>query len=51
MANTDLRNAGADVVDAVVVTDGTLTTSRSPEDLPALCQRILREFAGGPGRD
>lgn len=48
---TDLRNAGADVVDEVVVTDGTLTTSRSPDDLAAFCERILQEFAGGPGED
>ncbi|PPF79331.1 peptidase C56 [Subtercola sp. Z020] len=45
---TDLRNAGAEVVDAVVVTDGTLTTSRSPDDLPAFCDRLLQEFAGRP---
>lgn len=48
---TDLRNAGADVVDEVVVTDGTLTTSRSPDDLPAFCERILQEFAGEPRQD
>ena len=42
---TDLRNAGAEVVDEEVVTDGNLTTSRSPEDLPAFCQRIMQEFA------
>ncbi|MGT2425819.1 type 1 glutamine amidotransferase domain-containing protein [Amnibacterium kyonggiense] len=45
---TDLRNAGADVVDREVVTDGNLTTSRSPEDLPAFCAAIVREFAGAP---
>jgi protease I len=45
---TDLRNAGAEVVDEQVVTDGNITTSRSPEDLPAFCGRILTEFAGGP---
>ena len=43
---TDLRNAGAEVVDEEVVTDGNITTSRSPEDLPAFCERIVREFAG-----
>lgn len=42
---TDLRNAGADVVDEQVVTDGNITTSRSPDDLPAFCERIVQEFA------
>ena len=45
---TDLRNAGAQVVDEEVVTDGNLTTSRSPEDLPAFCARIVQEFARQP---
>jgi protease I len=43
---TDLRNAGAEVVDEEVVTDGNVTTSRSPDDLPAFCKRIVQEFAG-----
>lgn len=42
---TDLRNAGAEVVDEEVVTDANLTTSRSPDDLPAFCARIVEEFA------
>jgi deglycase len=42
---TDLRNAGAEVVDEPVVTDGNITTSRSPDDLPAFCERIVDEFA------
>jgi protease I len=45
---TDLRNAGAEVVDEQVVTDGNLTTSRSPDDLPAFCERIVQEFAQAP---
>ena len=45
---TDLRNAGAEVVDEEVVTDGNITTSRSPDDLPAFCERIVREFANAP---
>jgi protease I len=45
---TDLRNAGAEVVDEQVVTDGNITTSRSPDDLPAFCERIVQEFAGAP---
>lgn len=43
---TDLRNAGATVVDEEVVVDGNLTTSRSPDDLPAFCAAIVRQFAG-----
>ena len=43
---TDLRNAGAEVVDEEVVTDGNITTSRSPDDLAAFCERIVQEFAG-----
>ena len=45
---TDLRNAWAEVVDEEVVTDGNITTSRSPDDLPAFCERIVQEFAGAP---
>jgi protease I len=45
---TDLRNAGAEVVDEQVVTDGNITTSRSPDDLPAFCERIVQEFAKTP---
>ncbi|MGH2943698.1 MAG: DJ-1/PfpI family protein, partial [Solirubrobacteraceae bacterium] len=43
-ARTDLRNAGAEVVDEEVVTDGNITSSRWPDDLPAFCDAIVREF-------
>jgi protease I len=42
---TDLRNAGAEVVDEEVVVDQQLTTSRSPADLPAFCAAIVEQFA------
>jgi protease I len=42
---TDLRNAGAEVVDQEVCIDGELTTSRSPADLPAFCPAIIEQFA------
>ena len=41
----DLENAGANWVDEEVVTDGNLTTSRKPDDLPAFNQRIIDEFS------
>jgi protease I len=42
---TDLRNAGATVVDQEVATDGNLLTSRSPKDLPAFCEAIVETLA------
>jgi protease I len=44
---TDLRNAGATVVDMQVVVDDGLITSRSPDDLPAFCEKVVDEFAEG----
>src|SRR3954449_8952400 len=44
---TDLRNAGAQVVDEEVVVDDGLVSSRSPDDLPAFCEKIVEEFAEG----
>jgi protease I len=37
----DLVHAGATFVDAEVVVDGNLITSRKPEDLPAFCRAII----------
>ena len=46
---TDLRNAGAHVVDEPAVTDGNIVTSRNPDDVPdftaALIALIEREMA------
>jgi protease I len=42
---SDLRNAGAEVVDEEVVVDGNITSSRNPDDLPAFCDAIVREFS------
>ena len=42
---TDLRNAGANVVDEEVVVDGNLISSRSPSDLPFFCSTIVKQFA------
>jgi protease I len=41
---TDLENAGAEWVDAEVVEDGNLISSRNPGDLPAFCEAILRRI-------
>ncbi len=42
---TDIRNAGGTWVNEEVVTDGLLTTSRKPADLPAFNRRIIEAFA------
>jgi protease I len=44
---TDLKNAGAEVVDQEVVTDQGLVSSRGPQDLEAFCKKIVEEFAEG----
>ena len=38
----DMVNAGATWLDQEVVVDGTLITSRKPDDLPAFCREIVR---------
>jgi protease I len=43
---TDIRNAGGDWVDEEVVVDGTLVTSRKPDDIPAFNRAMLRIFSG-----
>jgi protease I len=42
---TDLRNAGARWVDEEVVVDGTLVSSRKPDDIPAFNREMLKLFA------
>jgi len=38
----DLVNSGAKYVDAPVIVDGRLVTSRQPKDLPEFCKAIIR---------
>lgn len=44
---TDLKNAGAEWVDAEVVVDNGLVTSRKPDDLPAFNLKLIEEIAEG----
>ena len=44
----DLRNAGANWVDQDVVVDGSLVTSRQPDDLPAFNREMTKLFAHVP---
>jgi len=43
---TDLLNAGATWVDREVCVDGSLVTSRKPDDLPAFCSELVKQLAG-----
>ena len=42
---TDLRNAGAEVVDQEAVVDGNLVTSRKPDDIPAFNRETIALFS------
>jgi protease I len=44
----DVINAGGRYEDREVVRDGTLITSRMPDDLPAFCSTILEALAEAP---
>jgi protease I len=47
---TDLRNAGADVVDEEAVTDGNIVTSRKPEDIPAFTEALIALYEKAEAR-
>lgn len=42
----DMTNAGAEWIDAEVVRDRNLVTSRKPDDLPAFMREIIAALAG-----
>lgn len=43
----DVRNAGGEWVDAEVVVDNGLVTSRKPDDIPAFNRKMIEEFCEG----
>jgi protease I len=45
---TDLRNAGATVVDAAAVTDDNIVTSRKPADVPDFVEALIALVEGRP---
>jgi protease I len=45
---TDLRNAGANVVDEAAVTDGNIVTSRKPQDVEAFTSAIIDLIEAAP---
>ena len=45
---TDLRNAGANVVDEAAVTDGNIVTSRNPDDVEAFTDAIVDLIEAAP---
>jgi protease I len=47
---TDLRNAGANVVDQPAVTDGNIVTSRKPDDVPAFTEALIGLIEKAPAR-
>ena len=47
---TDLRNAGANVVDEPAVVDGNIVTSRQPEDVEAFTAALIRLIASERGK-
>jgi deglycase len=44
---TDLKNAGAKVVDKEAAVDGNFITSRKPDDIPAFSRAIIQEVSAG----
>lgn len=51
LVQTDLKNAGAKWLDREVVRDGSLITSRKPDDIPAFNRKIIDLFSQTPERE
>lgn len=47
---TDLRNAGAEVVDEPAVTSGNIVTSRKPDDVPAFTDALIALVERAPAK-
>lgn len=47
---TDLKNAGANVIDEPAVTHGNIVTSRNPDDVPAFTEAIIALIEQAPAR-
>ena len=47
---TDLKNAGANVMDEPAVTDGSIVTSRNPDDVPAFTEAVIALIEQAPAR-
>jgi protease I len=47
---TDMKNAGANVVDEPAVTDGNIVTSRNPDDVPAFTEAVIALIEQAPAR-
>ena len=48
---TDLKNAGANVVDQEVAKDGNLITSRNPDDIPAFSKALIEALGQTAKKD
>jgi protease I len=47
---TDLKNAGANIVDQPAVTDANIVTSRNPDDVPAFTEAVIALIERAPTR-
>ena len=48
---TDMKNAGATVIDKSAVTDGNIVTSRNPDDVPAFTEAVIALIEKAPAAE